>query len=73
MRVKKAETSQNLTDREIITLQYLAKGYENKEIADTIFVSTHTVKAHVSAILRKLDARNRTHAVYIAMKLKIID
>ncbi|CCY23488.1 dNA-binding response regulator [Brachyspira sp. CAG:484] len=73
MRVKKAETSQNLTDREIITLQYLAKGYENKEIADTIFVSTHTVKAHVSAILRKLNARNRTHAVYIAMKLKIID
>ena len=73
MRVKKAETSQNLTDREIITLQYLAKGYENKEIADTIFVSTHTVKAHVSAILRKLNARNRTPAVYIAMKLKIID
>ncbi|MBS5802804.1 MAG: response regulator transcription factor [Brachyspira sp.] len=73
MRVKKAETSQTLTDREIITLQYLAKGYENKEIADTIFVSTHTVKAHVSAILRKLNARNRTHAVYIAMKLKIID
>lgn len=73
MRVKKAETSQNLTDREIITLQYLAKWYENKEIADTIFVSTHTVKAHVSAILRKLNARNRTHAVYIAMKLKIID
>lgn len=73
MRVKKAETSQNLTDREIITLQYLAKGYENKEIADTIFVSTHTVKDHVSAILRKLNARNRTHAVYIAMKLKIID
>lgn len=72
MRVKKAETSQNLTDK-IITLQYLAKGYENKEIADTIFVSTHTVKAHVSAILRKLNARNRTHAVYIAMKLKIID
>lgn len=73
MRVKKAETSQTLTDREIITLQYLAKGYENKEIADTIFVSTLTVKAHVSAILRKLNARNRTHAVYIAMKLKIID
>lgn len=63
MRVKKAETSQTLTDREIITLQYLAKGYENKEIADTIFVSTHTDKAHVSAILRKLNARNRTHAV----------
>ena len=73
MRVKKAETSQNLTDREIITLQYLAKGYENKEIADTIFVSTHTVKAHVSAILRKLNARNRIHAVYIGMKLNIID
>lgn len=50
MRVKKAETSQTLTDREIITLQYLAKGYENKEIADTIFVSTHTVKAHVSSL-----------------------
>lgn len=73
MRVKKAKTSEALTDREILTLKYMALGYENREIADTIFVSTHTVKAHVSAILKKLKARNRTNAVYIAIKQKYID
>ena len=73
MRVKKANTSEQLTEREIVTLSYLAEGYENREIAETIFVSTHTVKAHVSSILKKLKARNRTHAVYIALKRGIID
>ncbi len=73
MRVKKAKTSEQLTEREIVTLSYLAEGYENREIAETIFVSTHTVKAHVSSILKKLKARNRTHAVYIALKRGIID
>ena len=73
MRVKKAKTSEQLTEREIVTLSYLAEGYENREIAETIFVSTHTVKAHVSSILKKLKARNRTHAVYIALKRSIID
>lgn len=73
MRVKKAKTSEQLTEREIVTLSYRAEGYENREIAETIFVSTHTVKAHVSSILKKLKARNRTHAVYIALKRGIID
>ncbi len=73
MRVKKAKTSEQLTEREILTLSYLADGYENREIAETIFVSTHTVKAHVSSILKKLKARNRTHAVYIALKRGLID
>ncbi len=73
MRVKNAKTSNELTERELITLKYLAIGYENKEIADTIYVSTHTVKAHVSAILKKLNARNRTHAVYIGLKHGYID
>lgn len=73
MRVKKAKTSEQLTEREIVTLSYLADGYENREIAETIFVSTHTVKAHVSSILKKLKARNRTHAVYIALKRGLID
>lgn len=73
MRVKKRKLSQELTEREIVTLKYLAKGYENREIADTIFVSTHTVKAHISSLLKKLKARNRTHAVYVAFKKGLID
>lgn len=73
MRVKKRKLSQELTEREIITLKYISQGYENREIADTIFVSTHTVKAHISSILRKLKAKNRTNAVYIAVKKGYID
>ena len=64
---------ESLTQREAMVLDYLKQGYENHEIAEKIFVSTHTVKVHVSSIIRKMEARNRTHLVYIAMKRGLID
>lgn len=63
----------NLTDREILILKLLTKGLENDEISREIFVSIHTVKAHVSSIIKKLNAKNRTNAVYLALKNNIID
>ena len=60
-----------LTDREKIILQYIVDGYENSEISNEIFLSIHTVKAHVSAIIRKLKAKNRTHAACIAIKFGV--
>ncbi len=57
---------EKLTEREITILELLTQGLDNKEIAKIIHISRHTVKAHMSAIIKKLDAKNRTNAVYIA-------
>jgi len=59
---------ERLTEREHHILNLLKEGFDNNEIADLIFVSKHTVKAHISSILRKLKAKNRTNAVYLAIK-----
>lgn len=52
-----------LTNREKEVLKLLAKGYTNPEIAQMLYISPHTVKAHVAAILKKLNAKNRLLAV----------
>ena len=59
-----------LTPREIEVMELLCQGYSNPEIADILFVSTHTVKAHVCSIIYKLGAKNRTKAVYEFCKKK---
>lgn len=55
-----------LTEREIDVLNYLCCGYNNKEIANFMFLSPHTVKVYVSGILRKLNVENRTLAAFVA-------
>jgi len=56
-----------LTTRELEVLSYVARGYINKEVAHKLCVSEQTVKNHMSSILRKLDANDRTQAVVLAM------
>ncbi len=54
------ETStKTLTERECEVIKYVAQGLTNKEIAEILTVTHHTVKAHIASIIRKLDARNR--------------
>ena len=62
-----------LTEREIEVLRRVAAGNSNKQIAAQLFISEGTVKAHMKNILPKLSARDRTHAVMIAVKRGIID
>ena len=58
--------------REVAVLRLLAGGYSNKEIARSLFLAEGTVKNYVSAILEKLDTRDRTRAVLKAITLRII-
>jgi two-component system response regulator DegU len=56
-----------LTNRETQILTYIAEGNSNKEIARILEISEQTIKNHVSAILRKLNANDRAHAVALAL------
>jgi DNA-binding NarL/FixJ family response regulator len=63
---------EELTAREIAVLRLIALGNTNKEIAAQLRVSDETVKSHVTNILEKLGANDRTHAVITALRRGII-
>lgn len=61
-----ADAAEALTERELEVLRLLAQGNPNRTIAERLVITERTVKFHVSSILAKLDADNRTEAVAIA-------
>ena len=61
-----------LSRREYQVLQLVAEGLENAAIAKILYLSVETVRTHVKSILRKLSARDRTHAVTIAFRAGIL-
>jgi DNA-binding NarL/FixJ family response regulator len=61
-----------LTPREVEVLSLVARGLGNKEVSDVLGTAPGTVKAHVQSILAKLGAKDRTHAVTIALRRGII-
>jgi DNA-binding NarL/FixJ family response regulator len=62
-----------LSLREIDVLRLIAAGNANKEIAGQLAIAEDTVKSHVTRILAKLGANDRTHAVTLALKRGIIE
>jgi DNA-binding NarL/FixJ family response regulator len=62
-----------LSPREHEVLQLMARGLQNKEIAAELVISERTVKFHVSSILGKLGAGNRTEAVTMALQQGLIE
>lgn len=61
-----------LTDREIDVLRLVAQGLANKEIADRLDLSEHTVKTHLRNILDKLHLRSRAHAAAYAVQAGLV-
>lgn len=62
-----------LSEREREVLRAVGAGYSNKQIAKRLAISESTVKSHMKSILPKLNARDRTHAVMIAVKRGMLD
>ena len=70
--VRAPESPEALTARETEVLELLARGHANKQIASSLYVSEKTVKAHVSAILKKLGVQSRTQAALHAVRTGVV-
>ena len=62
----------DLTERELEVLALIIKGLNNTEIGEQLFISTSTVKNHVSNILAKLDAVTRSEAAALAVQYELV-
>lgn len=60
----------NLSIRELEVLQLIYKGYINKKIAETLFISTNTVKYHIKNIYDKLEIRSKKEVVHIISEIQ---
>ena len=65
-------TSEELTPREVGVLRMLAEGLGNRQMAQRLGISDHTVKFHISSILDKLGASTRTEAVTMGIRMGLI-
>ena len=61
-----------ITDRQAAVLTLLGEGLPNKVIARKLGLSEHTIKIHVTSILKTLGAANRTQAVIAAQRLSLV-
>ena len=61
-----------ISKREFEVLELMSHGHSNIEMADKLFISTSTIKTHVSNLLAKLDASRRTQAIRRAKELRLI-
>lgn len=69
----KEEVNINLSPRELEITKLVGHGKTNKEIAETLFLSTGTIKNHLTHILQKMELRDRTQLAIYAVKNDLID
>jgi len=70
---KRKAVNHNLTRQQYRVLQLMAQGQSNKEIAMNLNISHQTAKNHVCALMRRLDAHNRTDAVLKGIRRGIVN
>lgn len=70
--VRKAAPSQVFTEREIEILRLIGKGKSNTEIAETLFITVHTVKTHRRNMLRRLHASNTSQLLKIGFENNLL-
>ena len=63
----------NLSEREIEVITLITTGYSNKEIADMLFISIHTLYTHRKNIMKKLNFKSPVELVLLALDLGLID
>ena len=69
---KARERRKPLTERELAILRLIVKGHANKDIVSALHMSMGTIKLHVSIILDKMGASDRTHAATLAIERGIV-
>ena len=63
---------ENLTDIEYEVLKYVVRGLSNSEVAKRMCITEHTVKAHMTDIMLKLNVTSRTGATFVALTQHLI-
>lgn len=71
-RKKEEEGFEGLSQREVDVIKLMARGYNNRQIADLLFISEHTVKVHIRNIFRKIEVADRTNAVLWAIERGLV-
>jgi DNA-binding NarL/FixJ family response regulator len=69
---KRKESIEGLSRREQDVIKLMARGYNNRQIADLLFISEHTVKVHIRNIFRKIGVADRTNAVLWAIENELV-
>lgn len=68
LRTGEERTSPSLPPHQLAVLRQMSQGFSNREIAERLHLSEHTVKGYVQEVLRRLEAKNRLEAVMIASR-----
>ncbi len=69
---RKEEGFEELSQREVDVIKLMTRGYNNRQIADILFISEHTVKVHIRNIFRKIGVVDRTNAVLWALERGLV-